>query len=160
MPWKVTFRPSSQFIMRRYQGAPPPQILSRYPLKVGVTGSAITIRRNVHSGLQLTLISAVAWYAGRPVEGLKTEPAGNDFVAGVTYTLQRQGIGRALLARAVERAPLLGLKTLLGFIFGHNEASLHLFESFGFERWAVLPAVAELDGIERDLIILGRRIMD
>jgi phosphinothricin acetyltransferase len=72
--------------------------------------------------------------------------------------LQRKGIGRKLLARAVERARRLGLKTLLGFIFGHNEASLQLFESFGFQRWGVLPKVAELDGIERDLIILGRRL--
>jgi L-amino acid N-acyltransferase YncA len=78
----------------------------------------------------------------------------------ITPALQRKGIGRALLARAVERAHRLGIKTLLGFIFGHNEASLHLFENFGFQRWGVLPAVAELDGIERDLIILGRRIVD
>jgi L-amino acid N-acyltransferase YncA len=78
----------------------------------------------------------------------------------ITPALQRKGIGRKLLAGAVERAPRLGIKTLLGFIFGHNEASLHLFESFGFERWGVLPRVAELDGIERDLIILGRRITE
>jgi L-amino acid N-acyltransferase YncA len=58
------------------------------------------------------------------------------------------------------RAPLLGLKTLLRFIFGHNEASLHLFESFGFQHWGVFPRVAELDGVERDLIILGRHIVD
>jgi len=78
----------------------------------------------------------------------------------VTPALQRRGIGRELLASAVERAPLLGLKTLLGFIFGHNEASLHLFESFRFQRWGVLPGIAELDDIERDLIILGRRIRE
>jgi phosphinothricin acetyltransferase len=78
----------------------------------------------------------------------------------VSPALQRKGIGRKLLARAVERARRLGLKTLLGFIFGHNEASLRLFESFGFQRWGVLPRVAELDGIERDLIILGRRITE
>jgi L-amino acid N-acyltransferase YncA len=78
----------------------------------------------------------------------------------ITPALQRKGIGRKLLARAVERARGLGLKTLLGFIFGHNEASLHLFESVGFQRWGVLPRVAELDGIERDLIILGRRITE
>jgi phosphinothricin acetyltransferase len=78
----------------------------------------------------------------------------------VSPALQRKGIGRELLARAVERARRLGLKTLLGFIFGHNEASLHLFESLGFQHWGVLPRVAELDGVERDLIILGRRIVD
>ena len=69
------------------------------------------------------------------------------------------GVARALLSRAIEQAPRLGLKTLLGFIFGHNEPSLRLFESFGFQRWATLPRVAELDGLERDLVIVGRRLV-
>lgn len=70
---------------------------------------------------------------------------------------QRGGVGRALLHRAIEAAPGLGRKTLVGLIFGHNAASLGLFESFGFERWGRLPRVAELDGIERDVVILGLR---
>ena len=45
-----------------------------------------------------------------------------------------------------------------GFIFGHNEPSLALFRRFGFLRWGELPKVAALDGVERDLIIVGRRI--
>jgi phosphinothricin acetyltransferase len=48
---------------------------------------------------------------------------------------------------------------LLGFIFGHNEPSLKLFERFGFEKWGHLPSVAELDGIERDLVIVGKRVI-
>jgi len=71
---------------------------------------------------------------------------------------QCRGYAWQLVAEAVRRAPEFGLKTLLGFIFGHNEPSLALFRSFGFERWAHLPRVAELDGIERDLMILGRRL--
>jgi L-amino acid N-acyltransferase YncA len=46
----------------------------------------------------------------------------------------------------------------LGFIFGHNQPSLALFRGFGFETWAHLPRVADLDGIEHDLMILGRRL--
>lgn len=69
-----------------------------------------------------------------------------------------QGIGRYLMERALEESPKLGLKSLLGFIFGHNEPSLQLFRKFGFTNWAHLPGVAELDGIERDLIILGKRV--
>ena len=30
----------------------------------------------------------------------------------------------------------------------------------GFERWGLLPRVAELDGIERDLVIVGRRLRE
>jgi phosphinothricin acetyltransferase len=71
---------------------------------------------------------------------------------------RRLGYGRQLLGRAIDRAPSIGLKTLLGFIFGHNEPSLALFRTFGFDTWARLPKIAELDGVERDVLILGKRI--
>ncbi|MEH7308825.1 GNAT family N-acetyltransferase [Neobacillus drentensis] len=67
-------------------------------------------------------------------------------------------LGKYLIQKAIEACPRLNIKTLLGFIFGHNEPSIKLFTSFGFEKWAHLPNVAELDGIERDLLILGKRI--
>jgi L-amino acid N-acyltransferase YncA len=102
----------------------------------------------------------VGWLSFQSFYGRPAYHATAEISVYVTPALQLKGIGRELLARAVERAHLLGLKTLLGFIFGHNEASLHLFESFGFQRWGILPGVAELDGIERDLIILGRRITE
>lgn len=70
-----------------------------------------------------------------------------------------KGIGKQLLQKAVEEAPSLDIKTLLGFIFAHNEPSLRLFMRFGFETWGHLPKVAELDGIERDLIIVGKRMV-
>ena len=69
-----------------------------------------------------------------------------------------QGLGRYLLAEAIAHAPEVAVHTLLGFIFGHNLPSLQLFERFGFARWAEMPGVATLDGIERDLIILGKRV--
>jgi len=72
----------------------------------------------------------------------------------------RTGVGRQLLSRAIDASPGLGLRTLLGFIFGHNAPSLALFEAHGFRRWALLPRVAELDGVERDLVIVGRRLPD
>ena len=68
-----------------------------------------------------------------------------------------RGLGSYLLTQAILHAPALKLDTLLGFIFGHNEPSLRLFEKSGFKKWGELPRVASLDGIERDLIIVGRR---
>ena len=76
----------------------------------------------------------------------------------VAPTHRRHGLGRSLLLSAVARAPSLGLHSLLGYIFGHNEPSLRLFESHGFARWGHLPRVAVLDGVARDLIIVGRRV--
>ncbi len=70
---------------------------------------------------------------------------------------RRRGVGRALLAHALGAAPGLGLRTLLAFVFAHNAPSLTLFAAHGFAEWGRLPRVAELDGVERDLAILGRR---
>jgi len=71
---------------------------------------------------------------------------------------QRRGIGRLLLAHVIQSSPNLGISTILGFIFGHNQPSLKLFEGLGFEQWGFLPKVAELDQLERDLAILGLRV--
>jgi len=69
-----------------------------------------------------------------------------------------KGIGRYCLEQAIAFAPSIAVHTLLGFIFGHNQPSLALFRRFGFDTWANLPRVANLDGVERDLIILGKRV--
>lgn len=70
------------------------------------------------------------------------------------------GLGRKALQYAIDNCAPRGVKTLLGYIFGHNTPSLKLFNSFGFEQWALMPRIAELDGVERDLIILGKRILN
>jgi phosphinothricin acetyltransferase len=69
-----------------------------------------------------------------------------------------KGIGRYCLEQAIAFAPRIEVHTLLGFIFGHNAPSLELFKKFGFDTWAHFPRVAKLDGIERDLDILGKRV--
>ena len=71
---------------------------------------------------------------------------------------QRQGVGRMLLAEAVVRAPDWEVRTLLAFVFGHNEPSVRLLAEFGFTQWGLLPAVAEMDGREYDVLIMGRRV--
>jgi L-amino acid N-acyltransferase YncA len=73
---------------------------------------------------------------------------------------QRRGIGRTLLTHAIVTAPKVGLRTLLAFVFAHNAASLALFCGAGFEAWGRLPRIAELDGVERDLLILGLRVAE
>jgi L-amino acid N-acyltransferase YncA len=71
---------------------------------------------------------------------------------------QRRGIGRALLQKAIADAARLNLRALLGYVLGHNEASLALFESAGFERWGCLPRIARFETSERDLLIVGRHV--
>ncbi|MDO8767120.1 MAG: N-acetyltransferase family protein [Burkholderiaceae bacterium] len=69
-----------------------------------------------------------------------------------------KGLGRYFLQEAIAYAPEIEVHTLLGFIFGHNTPSLNLFASFNFQIWANMPRVATLDGVERDLIIFGKRV--
>jgi phosphinothricin acetyltransferase len=76
----------------------------------------------------------------------------------VDERVRRHGLGAYLLRAAIAQAPGIGVRTLLGFIFAHNVPSLALFERFGFERWGHLPRVAVLDDVERDLVIVGRRV--
>lgn len=68
------------------------------------------------------------------------------------------GAGSILIEKALEECPRLNVSNLVGFVFGHNEPSLKLLKKFGFEQWGLLPRVAELDGIKRDLVIVGRAI--
>ena len=71
---------------------------------------------------------------------------------------QRRGIAMQLLVHALGAAPTLGIANVLAFVFAHNEPSIALFQTQGFERWGLLPRVCELDNRERDILILGRRI--
>jgi phosphinothricin acetyltransferase len=73
-------------------------------------------------------------------------------------SVRGKGYGQTILEYALERCPSLGVKTVLGFIFAHNEPSLKLFRKLGFEDWALLPNIAQLDDTERSLIIVGKRV--
>ncbi|MEQ9238072.1 N-acetyltransferase family protein [Coleofasciculus sp. E2-BRE-01] len=76
----------------------------------------------------------------------------------VSPDFRRQGIGQQLLQRAIKQSPKLGLNTLVALIFAHNQPSLHLFQKYGFQRWGYLPQIADMGHIERDLVIMGRRV--
>ncbi|MES2733103.1 MAG: N-acetyltransferase family protein [Bacteroidota bacterium] len=69
-----------------------------------------------------------------------------------------QGFGKRILQHCIDKAYQFSINTLLGFIFAHNEPSLQLFKKAGFQEWGFLPNIAVLDGIERSVVILGKRI--
>jgi len=62
------------------------------------------------------------------------------------------------LKEALDMTPELGVKTVLGYIFSHNEGSIRLFRSFGFEEWGRLTDIATMDGKEYSVSIVGRRV--
>lgn len=100
----------------------------------------------------------IAWISFQSFYGRPAYLATAEISIYISGAYRGKGIGSRLLERAIQASPGIQVKTLLGFVFGHNEPSLALLRKFGFEDWALLPRVANLDGVERDLIILGRRV--
>ena len=97
-------------------------------------------------------VSFQAFY-GRPAYAATAE------VSIYLAPLQRgKGYGKKILQHCINTAPAFGIKTLLGFIFAHNTPSLQLFSKLGFEEWGHLKNIAILDGIERSVSILGKRL--
>ncbi len=68
------------------------------------------------------------------------------------------GLGMKILEYGIAKCNEMGIKTLLGFIFEHNLPSLKLFRRAGFDQWALLPNIAVLDGVEKSLMIFGKRV--
>lgn len=73
-------------------------------------------------------------------------------------SVRGKGLGKLCLQKAFDSCCELNIKTLLGFIFDHNESSLKLFYNMGFEKWAHLPKIANMIDAERGLIIVGKRL--
>ena len=72
---------------------------------------------------------------------------------------QGKRLGTYLLREAIRHAPSLGVEVLAVTIFASNQPSIRLFEGHGFERWGYMPRVARLEQIERDLVMMGRRLL-
>ena len=52
---------------------------------------------------------------------------------------------------------LLGIKNIIAVIFGHNHASIRLFHTFGFQEWGRLPQVCDLETMQADIVLLGKK---
>lgn len=75
----------------------------------------------------------------------------------IDQAARHQGLGEQALKFVEQQLPGLAITAIVAYIFGHNRPSLALFNDFGFQEWGRLLKVAELDGIQRDLVILGKR---
>jgi len=106
-----------------------------------------------HNGSEM-----VGWLSFQPYYGRPAYRATAELSIYIADQYRGSGIGGLLLDRAVTACGELGIKTLLGFVFGHNKPSLRLLNKHGFAQWGLLPGACELDGIERDVVIMGRKV--
>jgi L-amino acid N-acyltransferase YncA len=100
----------------------------------------------------------VAWLSFQSFYGRPAYHGTAEISIYISIENRSKGIGSILLEKAFQECSRLNLTTLVGFVFAHNEPSLALLKKYEFEQWGYLPGVAILDDVERDLVILGRKV--
>ncbi len=101
-----------------------------------------------------------AWISFQNFYGRPAYQATAEVSIYLSEEIRGKGLGAKILEKAIAECPALQIENLLAFIFAHNVPSIRLFEKYGFEKWGYLPGVAELDSVKRDLVIMGRRIVE
>lgn len=51
-----------------------------------------------------------------------------------------------------------GIDVILSYVFAHNIPSIQLFKKLNYSQWGLLPKIALLDNVQRDLMILGKHL--
>jgi len=156
-----------------------PAELQDLPFIVSIYNSTIASRMVTADDHEVSVESRLAWFESfnaqdRPlwILSVGTEDIGwlgfSSFYGRPAYRhtaeislylderFRARGLGYMALSIAATKAPEHQIHVMLAYIFGHNLASLNLFEKAGFTKWGNLPAIALLDGIFHDLVIFGK----
>jgi phosphinothricin acetyltransferase len=98
-------------------------------------------------------VYVISFYGGRPAYDKTAEIS-----LYIDADYQGKGLGTSLMQSMIDACPKLGITTLIGMHFDHNEATRRLNEKFGFELVGHLPVIAEVMGHKRGLKISILRI--
>ncbi len=162
LEWRVATRADLPHVVEIYNRTIPSRVVTADLEPVSVESREAWFALHVPGYRPLWVVERAgriaAWLSFSSFYGRPAYDGTAELSIYVDYPFQRQGIGRFLLTEALRECAILKLHTVLGFVFGHNQPSLDLFEGHGFGRWGHLPRVAILDGVERDLVILGKRV--
>ncbi|WP_245987925.1 GNAT family N-acetyltransferase [Cohnella lupini] len=100
----------------------------------------------------------IAWLSFSSFHSRAAYDATAEISIYISPSHRSKGIGSVFLRKALEECPRLDIRNIVALVFGHNGPSLSLLRKFGFEQWGLLPGVANLDGIDRDLVMMGKKI--
>jgi phosphinothricin acetyltransferase len=99
----------------------------------------------------------VGWIALLPVSSRACYSGVAEISTYVSEDARSQGVGRELLAAAIESAERGGIWTLQTSVFPENEASLRLLRRFGFREVGRRERIGRLHDIWRDTVLVERR---
>jgi L-amino acid N-acyltransferase YncA len=100
----------------------------------------------------------IAWLSFSAFHSRSAYDATVEISIYISPNYRARGVGSIFMEKAIQECPHLNIHNIVGLVFGHNEPSLALLRKFDFDQWGFLPRVAILDGVERDLVIMGRRV--
>jgi phosphinothricin acetyltransferase len=100
---------------------------------------------------------AVGWIALLPVSPRACYAGVAEISAYVGEEARGEGVGRKLLAAAIESSERAGIWTLQTGVFPENEPSLRLLRRFGFRIVGTQERIGRLHGVWRDGVLLERR---
>jgi phosphinothricin acetyltransferase len=99
----------------------------------------------------------VGWVALAPVSSRCCYAGVAEISAYVAEQARSQGVGRELLATAIESSERAGIWTLQTGVFPENAPSLGLLGRFGFRVLGTQERIGQLHGVWRDVVLLERR---
>lgn len=99
----------------------------------------------------------IGWVGLEPFYGRAAYSHTSEIAIYLDQDFRQHGVGKQALQYVITQLPWLEISAVVAYVFGHNLPSLKLFQHFAFQEWGRLPRVAELDGIKRGLVIMGRR---
>ncbi|OCG13511.1 phosphinothricin acetyltransferase [Gilliamella sp. App6-5] len=67
-------------------------------------------------------------------------------------------IGQFMVNKIEQFAKQAGIEAIFSYVFRHNLPSVNLFKKMQYQQWGLLPKIAELDNVQRDLMIWGKRL--
>jgi phosphinothricin acetyltransferase len=97
------------------------------------------------------------WIALLPVSPRRCYAGVAEISAYVAENARGQGVGRDLLATAIESSERGGIWTLQTGVFPENAPSLGLLRRFGFRVLGTQERIGRLHGVWRDVVLLERR---
>jgi RimJ/RimL family protein N-acetyltransferase len=101
---------------------------------------------------ELVGTAAVAWPSRLPSARHKV----NLWAVFVSPRFRRQGIARALVARAVDHADANGAVRVNLMVFVPNVPAVRLYESLGFRHYGTEPQSVRIDGRYHDGYLMSR----